>query len=276
MNISRSYAYRGAVRAAIFDWAGTTCDFGCMAPAAVFIEVFRQNGVEPTTAQAREPMGMHKRDHIRAMAAMPPIAEAWAAQHGAAPTEADVERMFEAFIPMQLEAIGRHADIIPGTLETVDHLRGRGIAIGSCTGYNNAMLAIIREAAAAQGYAPDFACCAADVPAGRPAPWMALRNAEALGVYPMAACVKVGDTPADIAEGLHAGMWSVGVVEHGNEVGLTEADLAALAPDARAGILEKARTRLRDAGAHFVIDAIAELPAVIDRIEEALAAGETP
>ena len=28
--------YRGPIRAVIFDWAGTTMDFGCMAPAVVF------------------------------------------------------------------------------------------------------------------------------------------------------------------------------------------------------------------------------------------------
>ncbi|MFN8371304.1 MAG: hypothetical protein U0694_00280 [Anaerolineae bacterium] len=36
--------YTGSLQAVIFDWAGTTVDYGCFAPVAVFIEVFAQMG----------------------------------------------------------------------------------------------------------------------------------------------------------------------------------------------------------------------------------------
>jgi len=29
------------LQAVIFDWAGTTVDYGCFAPVTVFVEVFR-------------------------------------------------------------------------------------------------------------------------------------------------------------------------------------------------------------------------------------------
>ncbi len=38
--------YRGPLQAVIFDWAGTTVDYGSRAPAMVFVEVFRRQGVE--------------------------------------------------------------------------------------------------------------------------------------------------------------------------------------------------------------------------------------
>lgn len=57
--------------AVIFDWAGTTVDYGCFAPVQAFVEVFRHFGIEPTMEEVREPMGMLKRDHIRAMLEMP-------------------------------------------------------------------------------------------------------------------------------------------------------------------------------------------------------------
>jgi len=41
-------SYRGGARAVILDWAGTTLDYGCYAPAVVFIEVFNRQGVEIT------------------------------------------------------------------------------------------------------------------------------------------------------------------------------------------------------------------------------------
>ena len=44
--------------AVIFDWAGTTVDFGCMAPVQAFVEGFKKFGITPTMEEVREPMGM--------------------------------------------------------------------------------------------------------------------------------------------------------------------------------------------------------------------------
>ena len=40
MNFTYRRSYRGPIEAVLFDWAGTTMDFGCIAPAEVFVEVF--------------------------------------------------------------------------------------------------------------------------------------------------------------------------------------------------------------------------------------------
>jgi phosphonoacetaldehyde hydrolase len=56
--------YQGPVRAVIFDWAGTTVDYGSRAPVDAFIELFRRHGVTITAEQARGPMGSYKKDHI--------------------------------------------------------------------------------------------------------------------------------------------------------------------------------------------------------------------
>lgn len=268
--------YRGPLKAAIFDWAGTTVDYGCCAPAAVFLDVFAKRGIAVTQEQAREPMGMHKRDHIRAMCKMAAIAEQWRERYGRQPTEEDVESMFQEFVPLQLAVIEKHADIIPGAIETMAALRARGLGIGSTTGYNDAMMRLLVPKAAEGGYSPDVVVCVSDVPEGRPAPWMALEAAKQLGVYPVETIVKVGDTVADIGEGLNAGMWTVAVVEHGNEVGLPEADLVRLTSAERKDRLSRARQRLLDAGSHYAIDTIADLPEVLDRIDERLRQGEKP
>jgi hypothetical protein len=39
-------SYRGRVKLVVQDWAGTTLDYGCYAPAVVFIEVYKRRGVE--------------------------------------------------------------------------------------------------------------------------------------------------------------------------------------------------------------------------------------
>ena len=64
------------VEAVIFDWAGTTVDFGCFAPVQAFIETFKAAGVEPTMEETRAPMGMLKIDHICTMLKMDRIAAA--------------------------------------------------------------------------------------------------------------------------------------------------------------------------------------------------------
>ena len=64
------------IEAVIFDWAGTTVDYGCFAPVQAFQEAFAHHGVPVTLEETRKPMGMLKRDHIRTMLRMERIARA--------------------------------------------------------------------------------------------------------------------------------------------------------------------------------------------------------
>jgi phosphonoacetaldehyde hydrolase len=268
--------YRGPLRAALLDWAGTTLDYGCFAPAVVFVEVFRKAGVPITMEEARAPMGAHKRVHIRRITEQPAVRRRWKEAHGRTPTEDDVERMFADFVPLQLACLGQYARLIPGTLDAVRALRAMGLKIGSTTGYTREMMEVLLLEGRRQGYEPDTSVCATDVPAGRPEPWMCLQNAMQLGVFPMEAIVKVGDTLPDIEEGLNAGMWTVGVAMTGNEVGLTEADLGRLPAPERRALRERAYDRMSRTGAHEIVDTIAEAPAAVERIAARLAAGARP
>ncbi len=95
-----------------------------------------------------------------------------------------------------------------------------------------------------------------------------------LEIYPMEAFVKIGDTLPDIAEGLNAGMWTIGLAKTGNEMGLTEQEINALEPDVLNVKLERAYQRMHQAGAHYVLDSIAEVPPILDEINARLARGE--
>ncbi len=276
MEFAFQRSYRGPLKAAILDWAGTTVDYGCVAPAVVFVQVFKNHGVDITMDQAREPMGAEKRNHIQEIAAMNAVRNAWKKVHGEAPTEADVDKMYAEFIPLQVACIAEYADLIPGTTDAIDHMRKRGMKIGGTTGYSSEMTDVLGPEAAKRGYAPDVSVAANHVPAGRPAPWMAIKAAMDLGVYPLEACIKIGDTVPDIAEGLNAGMWSVGVVMTGNEIGMSETELAAADPSLVAAKRDRAYAKLAQAGAHYVVDSIAEIPPILDTIEARLARGERP
>jgi len=265
------------LRALIFDWAGTIVDHGSRAPVAALQDVFAAAGVAVTVAEARLSMGIAKKDHIRCILELPRVTEAWTRQRGTAPRETDVEALYAEFVPRQLECLGRFSDAIAGVPATFEGLRSRGIKIGSTTGYTRPMLDFLVERAREQGFAPDCAICPGDVPGGgRPAPWMCYLNAIRLEVSPLWSTVKIGDTPSDIAEGLNAGMWAIGVTRTGNEAGLTEDEWSSATAAERREVMARARKRLADAGAHYLVESAGECLDVIDEIAGRIASGERP
>ena len=272
----RNGAYKGPIRAIVLDWAGTAVDYGCVGPVAVFIEVFRRRGVEVTTAEARGPMGLMKKDHVRRMCEMDSVAAKWQEVHGRKPDESDVEAMYEDVEPLMVSSVAATAEPVPGLLAALKAFRKVGIKIGSCTGYTTPIMAVLVEEARKRGYTPDSVVCPSDVPAGRPYPWMCYQNAINLQVYPMEAIVKIGDTVNDIHEGLNAGMWTIGVTKTGNELGLTEAEVAPLAPNDLRRRLDVIEERLRKAGAHYVTESIEWCPAIVEAINARLARGDRP
>jgi phosphonoacetaldehyde hydrolase len=264
------------VGAVIFDWAGTVVDHGCWAPVTVFMDVFHQQGVEVSLELVRSRMGMAKREHIRSILFEPEISALWEAKQGAAPTEGDVDALYEHFLRDLPEGIAAHSDLIQGVPEVVEYLRAEGIRLGSTTGYPAEVMEGLIARARERGFAPEAILTASDVPEGRPAPWMIFRLAEQFRIYPLSRIVKIDDTVAGIEAGRNAGCWTVGVSASGNILGLSERSLRDLSAEKRASLLEKAEATLRAAGAHFVIPSVATLPAVIDEINERLARGERP
>jgi len=264
------------LRAVVLDWAGTAVDYGCMGPAAVFVEVFRKFNIAVTVSEARQFMGLAKKEHIRSMCALPSVVAQWQAKTGQVPDEADVERLYSETEPMMVAAISKHAEPIPGLFDFVDGMRERGIKIGTCTGYTAPMMEALVPAAAKQGYRPDAIVCASDVPKGRPSPFMCYLNALKLGIYPFAAMAKIGDTLSDIEEGINAGMWTIGLTQSGNELGLAEKEISRMPRNELDTRLLEIESRYRQTGAHYVVKGIWECLSVIDRINERLAAGERP
>ncbi|MGF1563263.1 MAG: phosphonoacetaldehyde hydrolase [Geminicoccaceae bacterium] len=266
----------GALQAVVFDWAGTTVDFGSRAPMGVFVEAFKSFDIDVTIAEARGPMGMAKRPHIAALMQLPRIAEQWRARYGKDPDDAAIDAVYDVFVPKNAEVVVDYADLIPGTAETVAALRARGLKIGSTTGYTRDIMAPLLPIAAEQGYAPDCLVCTGDTKEGRPAPLMLYRCMLDLGAWPSRLVVKVDDTEVGIEAGLNAGCWTVGVALTGNACGLSLEELSQLAPEELAAASALAEAKLYAAGAHYVIDGIADLLPVIDRIEGRLARGERP
>ena len=251
-------------------------DFGSKAPMGAFVETFSHFGIKATIEEAREPMGLPKRDHIRAMLAMPGISAQWENEFGKAPDEDAIEKVYAEFVPRNESVAAAHSDLIPGVAQLAERLRDDGLLIGSTTGYVRSIMERVVPVAAEQGYAPDNLVCADDVPVGRPTAMMMYKCFVDLGVHEPWRVVKVDDTTPGIKEGLAAGTWTVGISLSGNEVGMDVHELENAPADQVAELNQRAAEKLRTSGAHYVVSTVADLYAVLEAIGGRLAKGERP
>jgi len=258
------------VRAVMLDWAGTTVDYGSMAPVLALGTLFEKHGIVLCDEDARRSMGLLKRDHIQAILALPNIRSEWSAITGREPGEADLDALFAEFGPLQMKIILQHSQLIDGAVEAVKSWQQQGLRVGTTTGYTRAMLAPVLVQAAEGGFRPDASVCPDEVGAGRPAPWMLMRNAQMLGVYPPSACVKIGDTVSDIEEGRNAGMWTIGLTRTGNLIGLDQDQWAQLPEAAKQVQLRHAENALLKAGADFIAEDLASCTQILSHIQDRL------
>jgi len=282
MNLHGDYTYerqyRGGVKAVVLDWSGTIADAYVIAPAIVFVEVFANQGVEISMEEARGPMGLRKDLHIKKLTEDPVIAARWQAVKGKAPDQADVDAMFADFVPLQLDCLRKYTAILPGVKDTLVDLQKQGIKIGASTGFVRSMVDILLEDSIKQGFTPDATVAGDEVINGaRPNPHMVFRNLDLMNISDVKSVVKCDDTVSGIGEAQNAGCWGVGLVRYSNymninsreeEASLSEADIAAR--------MAKTRDILVKAGAHYVVDSLVDLPAVIADINARLARGEKP
>lgn len=283
------------LEAVILDWAGTTMDYGCYAPAVVFVKVFKERGVDITMEEARAPMGAHKKVHIRKIAEIPSVRKKWYNISEKEPTEKDVEEMFERFVPLQMACLADYADLIPGTLEALEEFRKRGLKIGSTTGYTGGMMELILSEAEKRGYAPDVSVCSTGDYAvrregnyefgkivgygeniSRPRPHMCNLNAMLLDVSRNDLCVKVGDTLPDIEEGRNAGMWTIGLAMTGNEMGLNYEEVQELSLRRFGKMVGAAYNRMAEVKPNYIVNGLWDVPPIIDEINQHLKQGVGP
>jgi phosphonoacetaldehyde hydrolase len=258
------------LQAVIFDWAGTVIDYGSFAPIYAFLHAFAKKGVEITLEEAREPMGMLKRDHIKEILKKERVRAVWLEKFNRDPDQEDINLLYHSFEKSLFVHLHKFTDPLPGVIETVDKLRERNIKIGSTTGYTREMMDVVEKYAMDKGYRPDFLVCADEVKRGRPFPFMIFQNMIQLEAFPPVQIVKVGDTVSDIKEGKNAGVWSIGIIKGSSELGLTEEEVAQLNMQEYERLANKVTEKFKSAGADYVIDSIVDLPPVLDEIEEIL------
>ncbi len=262
------------IELAVFDWAGTTIDYGCFAPVKVFLEVFKEKGIEVTLDEARAPMGLLKIDHIKAMLSGNRVAKLWAEKYQRDWTMDDVKEMYKSFEEKLFKILADYTDPVPFCTETINTLRNMDIKIGSTTGYTDEMMNIVVPLAEEKGYSPDFYITPSSVPAGRPFPYMIYKNMLELKTGDTDCVVKIGDTISDIKEGRNAKVWTIGILKGSSELGLTEEEVKNLSEEELKSKLQEVSAKMLSAGAHMVIEDISKVPMAIEIINNKLANGE--
>ena len=270
--------YRGRVKGLVLDWSGTTADEYVIAPAVVFVDVFKKFNVEISMTEAREPMGLRKDLHILELTKLPKIRERWNKAHGRYPDQGDVDRMFADFVPMQLDCLRKYTTLLPHVADVTQKFQKEGIKIGSSTGFVRSMVDILEEDAKKQGYTPDASVAGDEVGNGaRPKPFMVYRNLDLMNVHPIQSVVKVDDTVSGVGEALEAGCWGVGIARYSNYMDMdTLEEAQSLSKDEILRRLVKTRDILQKSGAHYVINTFDELPGVVEEINLRLSKGERP
>jgi phosphonoacetaldehyde hydrolase len=258
------------IECVILDWAGTTVDFGCFAPVNAFLKAFEEISIGISTTEVRIPMGMAKIEHIRQLLRMDRINNEFQNTHHRDWNEEDVVKLNRSFEKYLFATLTDYATPIPQVIETVDLLRQKGIKIGSTTCYTRAMMDVVEPSARAKGYFPDNCITPDGLPKGRPAPFMIYRNMIDLNIQDTDCIIKIGDTIEDIREGLNAKVWTIGIVVGSSELALSETDVNNMPKtelnDAIAGV----RRKMTEAGSHYVINTMNELPGIIEQINSQL------
>ncbi|MFY9153461.1 MAG: phosphonoacetaldehyde hydrolase [Prolixibacteraceae bacterium] len=260
------------IKGVIFDWAGTIIDFGCIAPAQVFIEVFRRKEIILSMSEARIPMGLAKKDHVRELFRIDTIQKQWIAEYGRTPSETDVEEIYAELEPALAAIVKDFCKPVPGAIELINSLKSQGIKVGTTTGYVEDMMNNILPHTSTAGLLPDSVVSSSEVSAGRPAPWMIYLNCEIMNVYPLSQMVKIGDTVADIQEGINAGMWTIGLTKSGNELGLTPEEAEKADPVWMMEQIARAGKKLLNAGADYVAEGVWDCGHILEEIDRRIEA----
>ncbi|WP_252269795.1 phosphonoacetaldehyde hydrolase [Lactiplantibacillus pentosus] len=260
------------INAVIFDWAGTTIDYGSRAPIVAFQKAFENVGIQISEAEIRQDMGLDKYTHIHKIMDLPAVQNDWQARFQVLPTEDDCNQIFSDFKAILLSSLTEFGQLKPGMPEVIDYLNTHHISYGTTTGYDAEMLALVLPIAARQGYQPAVNITSEQTDGvGRPAPDMLALAAEQLHITDPTTVMKVGDSVNDILEGNNANAVSVGIIDGSNIMGLSEIAFNALSSAEQAERRAQVTAEYQRAGADYILQSMAELPALIAQINQPVA-----
>ncbi|KRM61253.1 (2-aminoethyl)phosphonate--pyruvate aminotransferase [Paucilactobacillus vaccinostercus DSM 20634] len=255
------------IQAVVFDWAGTTVDYGSRAPIIAFQRAFARFGIGLSEATIRTDVGLDKIKHVEKILKQPVNWQQWQTQHPEVNLEAAVELVYAQFQTEVAQVIGETAILKPGMKALINYLNQHHLQIATTSGYTESMVAQNLKMTARQGYQPEINITSEQTDLiGRPQAAMLNLAMKKMHIDDPQTVIKIGDTVNDILEGKNAHTISVGVVEGSNVIGLSAAEFDELSELQRQEYCRTARKTFEDAGADFTVDTMADLIPLIDQL----------
>ena len=186
----------------ITDIAGTICDKYSMAPYHAFKSSFNDHDIDITDEEIRRYMGFRKQDHIAKVLNIRNIDDK--------ALELEIYKTYKEE-QMRIMYEQKYSTLFPEAKYMLETLRKNGIKIGITTGYTRELVEPLLKSFETQNFVPDYVVTSDEVYNGRPEPDAIQKILKYFNEFPEQT-IKIGDTVADIQEGINAGCTSVGVI----------------------------------------------------------------
>ncbi|CAJ1197337.1 phosphonoacetaldehyde hydrolase [Companilactobacillus nantensis] len=259
------------IEAVIFDWAGTTVDYGSLAPVIAFKKAFKDAGIELSDDDIRQDMGMAKWDHIGKILELDDVKQQWEQKYSTKPNDDDRKKIYADFQEALLRYLKESTELKSGVLKTFNYLKEYGIKVATTTGYTAEMMEIVEDKAAEAGYTPDMVVTSEDVNGlGRPSPAMIQFIMKKFNIDDPKKIIKVGDTLVDVDEGQNAGVKTVGIVEGSSLMGLSQIEFDELSIEEQISKRNDVKRKFESVNTDFVIDNIFDLVQIIEYLNESM------
>lgn len=226
-----------AIELVVFDIAGTTVkDKGNVKES--FLKAFEQAGYPVPEEEVNNVMGYRKAEAIQML-----LAKYYPEQQD---NKGLIEEIHSLFTDDMIRFYEEDAGLspLPYAKETFQQLKENGIKIALNTGFTQAITnTILKRIGWNDNAIIDYVISSDEVPYGRPHPFMIQKIKSELNIKDSQAIAKVGDTEVDVIEGQNAGCGLVISVTTGAYT----------------------REQLKEYNPDYIIDSLAELPAIIEQ-----------
>src|ERR1700761_6277314 len=111
----------------ICDWAGTVVDFGSLCPVGAFQTAFLSKGITISVRDVHRFMGVHKRDHIRALLSLPEVTANWRAIFGKPSNAGDIDTLYHIAEQRMVDTVADSANLTPHAAEALAMVRKQGL-----------------------------------------------------------------------------------------------------------------------------------------------------
>ncbi|MFB5678226.1 HAD hydrolase-like protein [Paenibacillus terreus] len=249
------------IQAVIFNLESALLDPGGRRLSQGIKDLFRWMGVDVSQQNIKRGLGLTIREHIAGTLRLSEVRASWMDRFGTEPGRADVDHIYAELVPV-LRSLLQSSTPCSGLDKALQEIRDRRIQSGATSAFTSDLLGSVPRRSLEDNVL-DCTVTPSEVSSGRPFPWMVYENAHRMQVYPLSDMVKVGDTLADMQEGRNAGVWTIGVLD-----GFMDR-MEGIGPGEAAYEVQRkeAAYLLKRAGAHLVMDSLADLPRMLREIE---------